>query len=97
MKLRIEDIPTLENWLGDGEDSDNLAKALVEDLKDCIGDLQLLTFNFASDSEELEILNRSCRLVARVVRDIKNINSEAKAAEIISAAGLKTRKGGATQ
>lgn len=95
MKLRIEDIPTLENWLGDGEDSDNLAKALVEDLKDCIGDLQLLTFNFASDSEELEILNRSCRLVARVVRDIKNINSEAKAAEIISAAGLKTRKGGA--
>lgn len=95
MKLRIEDIPTLENWLGDGEDDDNLAKALVEDLKDCIGDLQLLTFNFASDSEELEILNRSCRLVARVVRDIKNINSEAKAAEIISAAGLKTRKGGA--
>ena len=95
MKLRIEDIPTLENWLGDGEDGDNLAKALVEDLKDCIGDLQLLTFNFASDSEELEILNRSCRLVARVVRDIKNINSEAKAAEIISAAGLKTRKGGA--
>lgn len=95
MKLRVEDIPTLENWLGDGEDSDNLAKALVEDLKDCIGDLQLLTFNFASDSEELEILNRSCRLVARVVRDIKNINSEAKAAEIISAAGLKTRKGGA--
>ena len=95
MKLRVEDIPTLENWLGDGEDSDNLAKALVEDLKDCIGDLQLLTFNFASDSEEFEILNRSCRLVARVVRDIKNINSEAKAAEIISAAGLKTRKGGA--
>lgn len=93
--LKISDIPTLENWLGDGEDSDNLAKALVEDLKDCIGDLQLLTFNFASDSEELEILNRSCRLVARVVRDIKNINSEAKAAEIISAAGLKTRKGGA--
>lgn len=93
MKLRIEDLPTLENWLGDGEDSDNLAKALVEDLKDCIGDLQLLTFNFASDSEELEILNRSCRLVARVVRDIKNINCEAKAAAIISAAGLKTKKG----
>lgn len=93
--ITINEIPTLLNMLGDEGSNENLLTAIVEDLKDGIGDLQLLANQFRSDDEECEMLNRCCRVMAGTIRDLKAIHSEVKAARLISEAGLKPRKGGA--
>ena len=93
--ISINEIPTLLNMLGEEGSNENLLTAIVEDLKDGICDLQLLANQFGSDDEECEMLDRCCRVMAGVIRDLKGIHSEVKAARLISEAGLKTKKGGA--
>lgn len=95
--ITINEIPTLLNMLGNENDKENLLTAIVDDLKDGIGDLQLLANQFDSNDEECEMLNRCCRVMAGTIRDLKAIHSEVKAARLINEAGLKPRKGGAAQ
>ena len=94
--LRVTDIPILAEWCQAlaGNEAESLLTSHIDDLKECISDLQLLADNYATGDEEREMLNQSSRAMASVVHDLKTLRSEMKAALLISEAGLKPKKGG---
>lgn len=95
--LKISDISKLAEWFGNFEniDKDNMISAYINEMKDCIVDLQLMVDNYNPDDKEREMLNHSSRLMASVLNDLKGLRSQVKAAAIISAAGIDLKKGGA--
>ena len=99
--LKISDIPTLARWteVGVSED-DNSLNGYINSLKDTISELVLIEdnntpFGDREPSQEYIIINKSCRLLANMLSDLKNIRSEVKAARLINGTGLKVTKGGA--
>lgn len=98
--LKIIDIPTLARWTEVGvNENDNALNGYINSLKDSISELVWLEDNNApcgnhEPSPEYVALNKSCRLLANLLSDLKNIRSEMKAALLISEAGLKPKKGG---
>ena len=97
--LKLSDIPTLDLWteVGVNED-DNALNDYINSLKDRISELVLLEDNNApcgdyEPSKEYVALNKSCRLLACLLSDLKNIRSEVKAARLINGTGLKVKKG----
>lgn len=93
---RLCDIPKLGEWFGDegSKESDNLISAHINELKDCISELQFMAENFGSDDEERRMLNHSSRQMASVLHDLKSIRSEVRTASLIREFGAKLQKGG---
>ena len=98
--LKISDIPTLARWTEVGvNENDNALNGYINSLKDSISELVWLEDNNApygnhEPSKEYVTLNKSCRLLACLLSDLKNIRSEVKAARLINGTGLKVKKGG---
>lgn len=98
--LKISDIPTLARWTEVGvNENDNALNGYINSLKDRIRELVLLEDDNApcgnhEPSPEYVALNKSCRLLANLLSDLKNIRSEVKAARLINGTGLKVTKGG---
>ncbi len=98
--LKISDIPTLDRWTEVGvTEDDNALNGYINSLKDRISELVLLEDDNAPSgdhepSREYVALNKSCRLLACLLSDLKNIRSEVKAARLINGTGLKVKKGG---
>ena len=98
--LKISDIPTLDRWTEVGmNENDNALNGYINSLKDRISELVLIEDDFApcgarESSMEYTALNKSCRLLANLLSDLKNIRSEVKAARLINGTGLKVKKGG---
>lgn len=98
--LKISDIPTLARWTEVGvNENDNALSSYINSLKDRISELVLIEDDFApfgnhEPSTEYVALNKSCRLLANLLSDLKNIRSEVKAARLITGTGLKVTKGG---
>lgn len=98
--LKISDIPTLARWTEAGvNENDNALNGYINSLKDSISGLVWLEDNNApfgdhEPSTEYVALNKSCRLLANLLFDLKNIRSEVKAARLINGTGLKVKKGG---
>ena len=98
--LKINDIPTFDRWTEVGVDeNDNTLNGYINSLKDSISELVWLEDNNApwgnhDPSPEYVALNKSCRLLANLLSDLKNIRSEVKAARLINGTGLKVTKGG---
>lgn len=98
--LKISDIPTLARWTEVGvNENDNALNGYINSLKDSISELVWLEDNNApfgnqEPSAEYVALNKSCRLLANLLSDLKNIRSEVKAARLINGTGLKVKKGG---
>ena len=98
--LKISDIPTLSRWTEVGvTENDNALNCYINSLKDRISELVLLEDDNApigsqEPSMEYVALNKSCRLLANLLSDLKNIRSEVKAARLINGTGLKVGKGG---
>lgn len=98
--LKISDIPTLARWTEVGvNENDNALNGYINSLKDRISELVLIEDDFApcgarESSMEYTALNKSCRLLANLLSDLKNIRSEVKAARLINGTGLKVKKGG---
>ena len=98
--LKISDIPTFDRWTEVGmNENDNALNGYINSLKDSISELVLLEddnapFGDSEPSAEYVALNKSCRLLANLLSDLKNIRSEVKAARLINDTGLKVKKGG---
>lgn len=98
--LNISDIPTLARWTEVGvNENDNALNGYIDSLKDRISELVLLQDDYApcGDKEPPQgyiALNKSCRLLANLLSDMKHIRSEVKAARLINGTGLKVTKGG---
>ena len=98
--LKISDIPTLDRWTEVGmNENDNALNGYINSLKDRISELVLLEddnapFGDSEPSKEYVTLNKSCRLLACLLSDLKNIRSEVKAARLVNGTGLKVKKGG---
>lgn len=98
--LKISDIPTFDRWTEVGVDeTDNALNGYINSLKDSISELVLLQDDYAprgdkEPSQGYTALNKSCRLLANLLSDLKNIRSEVKAARLINGTGLKVTKGG---
>lgn len=98
--LKISDIPTLARWTEVGvNENDNALSGYINSLKDRISELVWLEDNNApcgdkEPSREYVALNKSCRLLANLLSDLKSIRSEVKAARLINGTGLKVTKGG---
>jgi len=98
--LKISDIPTLARWTEVGvNENDNALSGYINSLKDSISELVWLEDNNApfgnhEPSAEYVALNKSCRLMANLLSDLKNIRREVKAARLINGTGLKVTKGG---
>ena len=103
MKLKIEDIPTFSGWVDESTSpDDNMLNGYIKDLQSDISGLVMVEDYFSpgkdeEPSEEYAILNECSRRLAHLVSDLKAMRREIHAAKLISEAGLKTRKGGATQ
>ena len=99
--LKISDIPTLARWTEVGvTENDNSLNRYIDSLKDTIGELVWLEDNNTplkgeEPSREYTIINKSCRLLANMLSDIKAIRREVRTAKLLYEAGIETKKGGA--
>lgn len=94
--INICDVKSLEQLFGDYHCSndDNMISAYINDLKDGIGNLQMIADGYDAEDEEREMLNMSSRTMALILYDLKRIRSEIRAAAIIDQAAQKGKKGG---
>lgn len=103
MKLRIEDIPTFEGLIEESPSpDDNMLTEYIRDFQSDICGLVMIKELYSplkgdDPSEEYNILNECSTRLAHLVSDLKAIKREIHVAKLIGEAGLKTRKGGATQ
>lgn len=103
MKLRIDDIPTFEGLIeGSPSPDDNMLTEYIRDFQSDICGLVMIKELYSplkgdEPSEEYNILNECSTRLAHLVSDLKAIKREIHVAKLIGEAGLKTRKGGATQ
>ena len=102
--LTISDIPTFARWIEVGvKEDDNLLNGYINLLKDIISELVLLEDDYApcgndgEPSQEYVTVNKSCRLLACMLSDLKNIRNEVKVSRLINGTGLKVKKGGDEQ
>jgi hypothetical protein len=98
--LKISDIPTLARWTEVGvTEDDNSLNGYINSLKDTISELVLIEddnapFGDRAPSREYTIINKSCRLLANLLSDLKSIRREVHTARLINEAGQNPKKGG---
>lgn len=97
--MKVSDIPTFARWTEIGvTENDNALNGYIKDLTDMISELVVIEDDFApsgcgESSDEYITINKSCRLMALLLSDLKSIRREVQTIRLMNK-GLD-RKGGA--